>query len=157
MNNKVISNSNNIISPEELNFSKNDNLDEKKKNIKFVRELFNKWNEWLKTKSPEVMADFYSDNCLFLPTLNWEFKKWKQWAKEYFEHFLQKNPIGKIIEDDIIKISDDFYIHVWMYDFEVDWKNWRKITKARFTFIWKDLWDNNWKIIHHHSSLKPLD
>jgi len=42
----------------------------KSENIEFLRNLFDKWNKGLQTKSPEVVADFYTEDCLFLPTLN---------------------------------------------------------------------------------------
>jgi len=48
---------------------------EKTEDLELVRNLFNKWNEGLKTKSPETMASFYADNCSFLPTLNGELKR----------------------------------------------------------------------------------
>ena len=131
----------------------------KSENIEFLRNLFDKWNKGLQTKSPEVVADFYTEDCLFLPTLNWEFKKWKKWVLEYFKHFLKTNPTWKIVEDAVEKLSDNAYLHTWLYNFEVDWNNkWeRKILEARFTYTWKNLWDNNWKITHHHSSLRPKD
>jgi len=41
-----------------------------------------------------------------------------------------------------------------MYDFELGPDDNRQVTHARFTFIWRQ--DNGeWKIIHHHSSVKP--
>ena len=126
------------------------------KNLELVRNLFNQWNKYLKSKSAKTMASFYSDDCSFLPTLNKELKRWKEWAKEYFEHFLEKNPIWKIIEDEVHEIGNDTYVHHGLYDFEVDWgeKGKRKIAKARFTYIWKKN-DEKYEIIHHHSSLKP--
>jgi len=130
-------------------------MEEKNETLKIVKELFDRWNNWLETNSPETMASFYLDDYSFLPTLNGELKKWKKWAKEYFEHFLEKNPTWEIIEDTAEKISDDTYLHSWLYNFEVDWNWWREKVEARFTYIWKKLWNGHWKIIHHHSSVRP--
>jgi len=43
-----------------------------------------------------------------------------------------------------------------MYNFEVDSADGRQIVEARFTFIWKKNEPGEWKIIHHHSSVKPI-
>jgi hypothetical protein len=47
-------------------------------------------------------------------------------------------------------------LHSGLYDFEVD-KNGggREIIHARFTYLWGLNKKGEWKILHHHSSIKP--
>ncbi len=115
---------------------------------------FTKWTESLLTKDPKEVAKLYSDDATFLPTVSGEFKKGPTGAEEYFEHFLAKNPVGKLVEGAVQTIGENCYAHSGMYDFELGPDDNRQVTHARFTFIWRQ--DNGeWKIIHHHSSVKP--
>lgn len=96
-----------------------------------------------------------------MPTLNPELKKGKDGAKEYFHHFLEKNPEGKIIEDMIQEVSFDesgetiSFIHSGLYNFEVGGPDQREVVAARFTFVYAKNKDGHWEILHHHSSLVP--
>ena len=118
-------------------------------------ENFEIWNKALQNKDPKKMAEFYIENATFLPTLSEEFKKGQLGAEEYFKHFLEKNPIGEVSEKEVQIIRNDCYIHSGMYNFEVDSDNGRQVVEARFTFIWEKDNQGEWKIVHHHSSLKP--
>lgn len=93
---------------------------------------------------------------MFLPTLSGDFEFGREGDIEYFENFLKKNPEGRIIEDDV-RVGEKFIVHAGMYNFEVDSKDRknRKIVEARFTFVYERNQNNEWSIIHHHSSLKP--
>lgn len=130
--------------------------EEKKREIKKIaQENFKLWAELLKTKDPKQVANLYSNGATFLPTVSPDFKKGPAEAEEYFEHFLQKNPEGKIIEEEIQLLAEDAYLHSGMYDFEIDKNSKRAIVNARFSFVWKKGLDGQWKIIHHHSSVRP--
>ncbi len=120
-----------------------------------ARECFKKWNEALLSKDPKKVAELYSDKATFLPTLKGEYKHGSEEAEEYFEHFLQKNPTGEIVEDSVQKLSDTCFLHSGHYDFELDSENGRQIAQARFSFAWQKNEAGEWKIIHHHSSVKP--
>jgi len=123
---------------------------------KIAEENFKRWNEALKIRDSHKVAELYSNRNTFLPTLSGDFKKGQDGTVEYFKHFLQKNPTGEIIESEV-QISEDgkTLVHSGMYNFETGEKNEREIIKARFTFVWQKNENNEWKIIHHHSSLKP--
>lgn len=122
--------------------------------IKIIKN-FSRWNEALLSGNPEIVANLYTEDATFLPTLSPEFKKGRLGAVEYFSHFLKKNPSGKIIEEKIQFFNDELYSHSGLYDFEVDsGEGKRSLVNARFTFIWQKR-NDEWKIVHHHSSLKP--
>lgn len=120
-----------------------------------AKENFAKWAEALKTKDSKLMAEFYSEDETFLPTLSPDFKHGISEAEEYFIHFLEKNPVADIKEQSIQVISDDVYLHSGIYDFEIGRDGEKQIVQARFSYVWKKDASGKWKIIHHHSSLKP--
>lgn len=128
-----------------------------KKNIKKIaEENFKRWNKVLQTNNSYEVAKLYEDNSSFLPTLSGDFKKGKNGAMKYFEHFLQEKPVAEIIKSEVQESEDGkTLIHSGMYNFKVEEKNNQKIIQARFTFVWQKNKKGEWKIIHHHSSLKP--
>jgi len=66
-----------------------------------VRKNFVLWTEALRTKDSQKVADLYSKEATFLPTVSAEFKLGKSGVEEYFEHFLKKNPEGEIKKEEI--------------------------------------------------------
>lgn len=122
--------------------------------VELAKINFEKWNQSLATGEADVVADMYSDDATFLPTVSGDFKRGKKGAAEYFVHFLEKNPTGSIVEDDVRLIGEDTYVHAGIYEFELGSQDDRNVVAARFTFIWKNE-NGHWTIIHHHSSVRP--
>ena len=121
-----------------------------------AKELFDKWNNLLQTKNKNKVVEMYSEDATFLPTLSGKLKRGIKGAIEYFEHFLTKNPQGTIIES-VVQESNDkgTIIYSGLYDFEVGVDDARESIRARFTYVFQKNLKNEWKIIHHHSSLRP--
>jgi len=122
-----------------------------------VNENFSSWNKALLTKDPEKVAAIYDEDATFLPTLSSDFKKGQEGVKAYFEHFLEKNPVSKIVEDEVQFLGTDCYLHSGFYVFELGPETDRQLVEARFSFVWKKNKAGEWKIIHHHSSIKPRE
>ena len=122
---------------------------------KIVSENFARWNEALLSKDPKRVADLYTKDATFLPTLSPDFKFGQEETEGYFEHFLKKSPAGKVIEEKVQTLSTESYLHSGMYNFELGPKDARHAVEARFTFLWVQDDNGQWKIAHHHSSLKP--
>lgn len=120
-----------------------------------ARQNFEKWANALLTKDPKKVAEFYSEDNTFLPTVSGEFKHGIEGAEGYFKHFLEKNPEGKVVEEAIQALGENSYLHSGMYNFELDKDGSRSTVEARFSFVWRKEEDGNWKIIHHHSSVRP--
>lgn len=120
-----------------------------------ITQNFTVWNNALQTKDPGKVAELYSEDATFLPTVSGEFKQGRAGAKEYFAHFLTKDPEGTITEEKLQIVADNCYIHSGMYSFEIGPENDRQSVSARFTLVWKDMGDGTWQIIHHHSSARP--
>jgi len=118
---------------------------------------FRRWNESLQTHNSEEVALLYAAEASFLPTLDEKLRQGPAKTAQYFEHFLEKNPAGEIIEQAIQPLGPDIYLHSGLYNFEVDSADHtkREIVEARFTFVWQKNGQGEWKIIHHHSSLRP--
>lgn len=120
-----------------------------------AQENFFIWNEALKTGNSATVAELYTETATFLPTLSGEFKQGKSAVEEYFKHFLEKIPTGEIIEEEVQTLGPDCYLHSGMYNFTLGLSDGQQIVEARFTFVWKQDDQGEWKIIHHHSSVKP--
>lgn len=119
-----------------------------------ARDNFNRWNDALQTGVPATVAGMYTGDASFLPTVSPEFKHGAAGAESYFEHFLAKDPVGIIVEDEVQKINDSTILHSGLYNFEVGPEDDRSVVEGRFTFLWIKEGDK-WKIAHHHSSIKP--
>jgi uncharacterized protein (TIGR02246 family) len=118
---------------------------------------FLRWNEALKTKDAKRVAELYSDDATFLPTAAGDFKKGKAGAEDYFIHFLEKNPTGETVQEEIQVLGPNCYLSSGMYNFELGPKEDRNIKEARFSFVWRSDNEGEWKIVHHHSSVKPTN
>ena len=122
---------------------------------------FSAWNQALLSCDPKRVASLYANDASFLPTLNSELKAGQTGAEEYFHHFLEKKPEGRIVEEVAQETSIDSaghvsgYLHSGMYNFEVGEPSNRRNVEARFTFLWQKDEAGGWKIRHHHSSLRP--
>lgn len=114
--------------------------------------FFSKWGQALLSKDKDVVADLYAEDATFLPTLSPDLKRGQAGAREYFEHFPQKDPNGRIIEEVVQLVPVGAILHSGLYEFEVGPKDRREVVPARFTFLWLP----NGSIDHHHSSLQPV-
>jgi uncharacterized protein (TIGR02246 family) len=124
--------------------------------IATARENFNKWNSALQTKNPKTVADIYhAEELSFLPTVSPQHIKDYGNTEEYFTAFVQKNPFGTITDDSIqVYGNGEAYLHSGMYTFELGDAGARTPVKARFSYVWKNV-NGQWKISHHHSSVRP--
>jgi uncharacterized protein (TIGR02246 family) len=122
---------------------------------KIAIDNFSLWAESLQSKDPKRVAELYAQDNTFLPTMSPDFKQGILEAEGYFERFLQKNPKGKIVQGIVQSLGEDAYLHSGMYDFEISDDGNLRIVSARFTFAWRKDSDGKWRIVHHHSSIKP--
>lgn len=67
-----------------------------------VRQLFNLWNDALKTGDPSKVADRYAREGTLLPTLSDKPRYDYDGIRDYFVGFLKKQPVGKILEGEIM-------------------------------------------------------
>jgi uncharacterized protein (TIGR02246 family) len=119
-----------------------------------VAALFDRWNASLSTKDPAKVAANYAADAVLLPTVENTATTPDQ-IKAYFTNFLKKEPNGKIDTRTInLGCNEAFDVGTYTFDLkDADGKT-SKVA-ARYSFIY-ELRDNDWKIVHHHSSAMPV-
>jgi len=120
---------------------------------KLVEELFDAWNDALQTGDAKKVAAMYADDAVLLPTVSNLPRTTPAEIEDYFEHFLQKKPYG-IIKQRNVKQGCNKITDAGIYDFEVVSGGKKTVVPARYTFVY-EYRNDEWKIVHHHSSMMP--
>jgi uncharacterized protein (TIGR02246 family) len=120
-----------------------------------VAALFDRWNTSLATHDADKVTANYAPDAVLLPTVSNQPRTNSAEIKDYFEHFLQRNPQGTI-DTRTIRIGCDEATDVGTYTFKLSGKTpgTTDIVKARYSFVY-ELRDGKWIIVHHHSSAMP--
>jgi len=115
-----------------------------------IESLFDRWNKSLKSGDAKKVASNYLSDSVLLPTLSDKVRLTDAERVDYFEHFLQKKPVGEIISR-TIRTGCNKAVDSGVYAFRFSDNS---IVNARYTFTY--FWDGqNWKISSHHSSAMP--
>ena len=120
---------------------------------KLAEELFTAWNNALQTGDAKTVAALYTDDAVLLPTVSNLPRTTAREIEDYFTHFLQKNPVGTVRQRNI-KQGCNKLTDAGIYDFVITSKGKKEIVPARYTFVY-EFRNNEWKIVHHHSSMMP--
>lgn len=115
-----------------------------------IEELFERWNASLKTGDAKSVADNYLADAVLLPTVSNKVRLTNAERVDYFEHFLEKKPVGKI-DTRSIRICCNTAIDTGTYTFTFADKT-KVSARYTFTYAWNG---NEWKISSHHSSSMP--
>jgi uncharacterized protein (TIGR02246 family) len=117
---------------------------------KQIASLFDRWNSSLQTGDPKKVVANYATKSVLLPTVSNTPRLTPEAKEDYFKHFLENKPMGKIDSRTII-IDCNTAIDTGLYTFI--FSNGDQV-KARYTFTYK--WDGKrWLITSHHSSAMP--
>jgi len=117
---------------------------------KEIAALFDRWNASLQTGEPKKVVANYAEKSILLPTVSNKPRLTPAEKEDYFEHFLQKKPSGKI-DFRNIEIDCNTAIDAGLYTFTFSDGS---QVKARYTFTYK--WNGKqWLITSHHSSEMP--
>ena len=120
-------------------------------NEREIASLFDRWNSSLQTGDPHKVVANYAVKSVLLPTLSNKPRLTPEEKEEYFHHFLENKPFGRI-DWRTIEIDCNTAVDVGLYTFT--FKKTGAQVKARYTFTYK--WDGRqWLITSHHSSLMP--
>jgi uncharacterized protein (TIGR02246 family) len=115
-----------------------------------IQSLFNEWNLALQTRDPKKIAALYECDAILLSTLLNKVHRNHKDIEDYFDFFLQREPTGRIVEENI-RLFDSLAINSGIYIFTL--KDNMSI-RARFTFVYR--WNGTrWMIVEHHSSQMP--
>ena len=127
-----------------------------------VESNYAKWQEAIASGDAKAVKNVFSWLVVFLPTFLGRLLVGLNDLEEYFVNFLQKCRGVFLVEDEVILLGRNCYLHAVMQNFQtVD-----GIVRARFTMIWKrklsvgwGKWlpviKRKWKVIHFHSSVLP--
>lgn len=119
-----------------------------------VTALFDKWNLTLTTLDPALVADLYWSDAVLLPTVSNQPRTNTALIKDYFVHFLEKHPRGRIDERHL-QHGCNMSVDMGLYTFFLLDKNGKpQEVNARYTYVYTYR-GGTWKIQHHHSSAMP--
>jgi uncharacterized protein (TIGR02246 family) len=120
-----------------------------------VAALFDRWNASLATHDADKVVANYAPDAVLLPTLSNQPRTNSTEIKDYFLHFVERNPQGTI-DTRTIRVGCNNASDVGTYTFRLSGETpgTTDIVKARYSFIY-ELRDGKWVIVHHHSSVMP--
>ena len=120
---------------------------------KEISDQFVMWNDALQTGDPDNVVACYAADAILLPTVSAKVRHNHDEIRDYFVHFLSKEPHGRIIEQNI-RIYDNIAINSGLYTFSLMEDGGHTDVAARFTFVYQK-YEDGWLIIEHHSSILP--
>lgn len=119
-----------------------------------VATLFDQWNLALASLDPDAVAQRYWGDAVLLPTVSNTPRTTPAMVRDYFVHFLEKHPRGRI-DSRSIQIGCNLAIDMGTYTFSVLGATGSPgEVAARYTYVYA-FRDGEWKILHHHSSAMP--
>ncbi len=118
-----------------------------------ISDQFVLWNKALQTGDPGKVVACYAPDAILLPTVSAKVRHNHDEIRDYFIHFLAKQPYGRTTEQNI-RIYDSIAINSGLYTFTLTTDNGKTNVAARFTFVYRKVQDK-WLIIEHHSSVLP--
>lgn len=132
--------------------------------IKEIHAANQKWLDALKV-SVDAVLDCYAEKAkdgvdgVLLPTVQGTVCDSRELRRQYFEHFLEKKPLGKIDEERVHLLSstpgERVVNYMGHYTFSLlSPDGSRSNVPARFTFTYIET-PRGWMIAHHHSSAMP--
>ncbi len=116
-----------------------------------IASLFDRWNSSLQTGDPRKVVANYAEKSVLLPTLSNKPRLTPAEKEDYFHHFLEGEPFGRI-DWRRIEIDCNTAVDIGLYTFT--FRKTGSQVKARYTFTYR--WDGKqWLITSHHSSVMP--
>ncbi|MBV6701706.1 SgcJ/EcaC family oxidoreductase [Kitasatospora aureofaciens] len=120
-----------------------------------IAALFDQWNAALATGDANRVADLYAPDAVLLPTVSAEIRTDRAGIVDYFKHFLESKPVGRIQERFIDILDRTNAVDTGLYQFTLTNQDGSKTkVNARYTFVY-ELRGGTWLIINHHSSELP--
>jgi uncharacterized protein (TIGR02246 family) len=120
-----------------------------------IAALFDRWNAALASGDPYRVADLYAPDAVLLPTVSAKIRTNRAEIVDYFRHFLESEPVGRIQDRFIEFLGRNAAVDTGLYQFTLTNKDGSKRTvNARYTFVYERR-HGQWRIINHHSSAVP--
>jgi uncharacterized protein (TIGR02246 family) len=113
--------------------------------------LFDRWNRSLQTGDPHQVVANYAERSILLPTVSNKPRLTAAEKEDYFHHFLENKPVGRI-DSRTVEIGCNMAVDAGLYTFTFGTTGAQ--VRARYTYTYK--WDGRqWLITSHHSSAMP--
>ena len=123
----------------------------KSTNEQEIAALFERWNQSLQTGDPHQVVANYAERSILLPTVSNKPRLTAAEKEDYFQHFLEKRPAGKI-DLRFIELGCNAAVDAGLYTFT--FARTGEVVHARYTYTYR--WDGaRWLITSHHSSALP--
>lgn len=116
-----------------------------------IAALFDRWNESLQSADAHKVAANYAKRSILLPTVSNKPRLSDAERLDYFEHFLENGPSGKI-DSRQIEIGCNSAVDAGLYTFSFAKTGAVVHARYTFTYAWRD---GQWLITSHHSSAMP--
>jgi uncharacterized protein (TIGR02246 family) len=123
----------------------------KETNEQEIAALFDRWNQSLQTGDARQVVANYAEKSILLPTVSNKPRLTAAEKEDYFRHFLEKRPSGRI-DMRFIEIDCRTAVDAGLYTFTYAATG--EVVHARYTYSYR--WDGSrWLITSHHSSGMP--
>jgi len=116
-----------------------------------IAALFERWNRSLLTGDPQQVAANYAERSILLPTMSNKPRLTPAEKEDYFRHFLEKRPSGRI-DMRFIEIGCNTAVDAGLYTFTFAETGEEVSGRYSFTYRWNG---SEWLITSHHSSVMP--
>jgi uncharacterized protein (TIGR02246 family) len=116
-----------------------------------VASLFDGWNASLATGDPHKVVARYATQSILLPTVSNKPRLTPAEKEDYFEHFLQNGPSGKI-DLRFVRLGCNMALDAGLYTFT--FAKTGAVVKARYSYTYEYI-GGQWLITSHHSSAMP--
>ncbi len=116
-----------------------------------IAALFDRWNRSLQTGDAHKVVANYAERSILLPTVSNKPRLTAAEKEDYFHHFLENKPVGRI-DSRTVEIGCNSAWDAGLYTFTFATTGAQ--VRARYTYTYK--WDGRqWLITSHHSSAMP--
>jgi len=116
-----------------------------------IAQLFDRWNASLQSGDPHQVVAHYAEQSILLPTVSNTPRLTPEEKEDYFHHFVENRPSGKV-DMRRIYIGCNDAVDAGLYTFTFGKSG--AVIKARYTFTYHWTGDT-WLITSHHSSAMP--
>ena len=116
-----------------------------------VASLFDRWNRSLLTGDPHKVVANYAERSILLPTVSNKPRLTAAEKEDYFHHFLENRPSGKI-DLRYVELGCNTAVDAGLYTFAFARTGASVSGRYSFTYRWNG---SDWLITSHHSSAQP--
>ena len=113
-----------------------------------IASLFDRWNQSLQTGDPHKVVANYAERSILLPTASNKPRLTQAEKEDYFQHFLENRPSGKI-DLRTVELGCNTAVDAGLYTFTFARTGASVSGRYSYTYRWNGL---EWLITSHHSS-----